>query len=68
MEKMEKKVKIGEFYQTLGRSEKGRFTTWVQVMTRYSLSTVMSRLRNDDWRPVEQKAIEEGIRSGEWRG
>jgi hypothetical protein len=68
MEKMEKKVKIGEYYQTLGRSEKGRFTTWLQMVTTYSQSTVMSRLKDDGWRPLERKAIEDGIRSGEWRG
>jgi len=62
-----KKDEIKEFYQSLGKGEKGRFTTWLQVRLEMSYTAIMSRLRTDGWRSLEREAIEEGIQTGEWR-
>ena len=59
---------ITSFYDGLGRREKGRFLLWVMTLTSFSQSTVLSRIRDDGWRPLERRAIEAGIVSGEWRG
>ena len=63
----EEKKRIGEFYSELGRNEKGRFLLWLMTLTTYSQSTVISRLKDDGWKPLERQAIEAGIVSGEWR-
>lgn len=66
MDKKKENV-IGSFYVGLGRTEKGRFTLWLQVLTSVSQSTVLKRLREDGWKPLERKAILAGIENDEWR-
>lgn len=68
MKKEEKKRnEINEFYQGLGRGERGRFLLWVQIKTEYSQGTVLARLKDDGWRQIERDIISKGISSGSWR-
>lgn len=67
--KMEEKKRneINEFYQGLGRREKGKFLLWVQLRTEYSQGTVFARLKDDGWRKIDRELITKGIASGSWR-
>jgi len=60
-------ISIPLFYQSLPRLEKGRFLLFLQTITTFSQSTVMARLRDDGWRPIEREAIEKAIREESWR-
>jgi len=60
-------LQIGIFYEQLGRGEKGRFTAWLQLVTAYSMNTVLARLRGGGWSEAERDYIERGIGSGTWQ-
>ena len=65
--KEKNKNPIGRFYIGLSRKEKGKFLLWVCLLTSFSQSTVISRLRDNGWRPLERRSIEEGIASEQWK-
>lgn len=58
---------VADFYGGLGKSEKGLFVLWVQLKTGWGHSTVISRIGDDRWSPVERECIIHGMESGEWR-
>lgn len=60
-------ISISLFYNSLERREKGRFLLFLQTLTTFSQSTVMARLRDDGWRPIEREAITKAINEGTWR-
>ena len=60
-------ISITDFYQSLERLEKGKFLLYVQSITTYSQSTVMARLKDDGWRPLERSAITKAIQEQSWK-
>ena len=58
---------IGYFYNALTKKEKGRFLLWAQILTSFSQATVITRIRDNGWRPLERRAIERGIAMDEWK-
>lgn len=65
--KEKKQNEINDFYQRLGRSEKGRFLLWLQIKTELSQGTVLSRIKDNGWRQIERDIISQGISDGSWR-
>lgn len=58
---------IRDFYTGLSKKEKGRFLLWTQILTSFSQATVISRIHDNKWRPLERRAIERGIITDEWK-
>jgi hypothetical protein len=61
---------ILDFYRSLEqepRGTMGKFVTWLVVNTGMSDAVVRVHLKNEDWSPIERKAIMEAIESGSWR-
>jgi len=64
------KTPILDFYQSLGdepRGTKSQFMLWLQLQTRMSDGGLRTRLRNEDWSPIERDAIMKAISDGSWR-
>lgn len=59
--------KIGCFYNSLNRREKGRFMKWLERLTEMNQRTLSDRIANDSWRNLERCAIESGIDGGSWK-
>jgi len=57
---------IHDFYFSLTKGEKGRFLAWAMLQTDRGQTTVISRLKDGRWSPMERAGIERAIAEGSW--